>query len=184
MGKVLLDMAMSLDGFVAGPGDADAGLHQWFFSPTDEGQAIIDEINQSMGAIIIGKRTYTIGDEYDGFVDNPHKVEHFVLTHEVPPTLPKGDTKFTFVTDGVHNALQQARAAAGDRVIGIGGGASNAQQFLKAGLVDEIQIHLVPVLAGGGIRLFENLGAEAIALEQIRVIKSTDVTHLRYRVIR
>ena len=182
MSKVILDMAMSLDGFIAGPDDADIGLHNWFFSPSPADQQIIDEINEA-GAIIIGKRTYTIGDEYDAFVDNPHPVEHFVLTHEVPQRLPKGDTGFTFVTDGVASAITQARAAAGDRVVAVGGGASNAQQCLNAGLIDEIQIHLVPVIAGEGIPLFANLEKPPV-LEQTRVVESPAATHITYRVIK
>jgi dihydrofolate reductase len=97
----------------------------------------------------------------------------------------EGGTTFTFVTDGIESALEQARAAAGDKDVAIGGGAGAAQQYLKAGLVDEIQLHLVPVLLGDGVRLFENhLGAERRKVECMRVIESPAVTHLSYRVVK
>jgi dihydrofolate reductase len=109
----------------------------------------------------------------------------FVLTHEARETEAKeGGTTFTFVTDGIESALDQARAAAGDKNISVGGGAHTVQQYLSAGLLDEIQIHLAPVLLGGGIRLFEHLGTKQVELERTRVIESPDVTHLRFRIVK
>jgi len=184
MGKVLLDMAMSLDGYLARPHDEDGGLHNWYFSPAPKSAAVIEELINTSGVIVMGRRAYDIGDRYDGYVDNPYKVPHFVLTHNVPEKPAKGETSFTFVTEGIESILKQAKAAAGDKDVVIGGGADIAQQCLKAGLIDEIQIHLVPVLLCEGLRLFEHIGTESIELEQTRVIESTGVTHLKFRVVK
>ena len=184
MGKVLLDMATSLDGFIAGPNDEDDGLHTYFFSPSGATAKVIEEGFKTTGAIIMGRRTYEIGAAQDGFVDNPYQVTHFVLSHNVPEKPAKGTTTFIFVTDGIESALNQARAAAGDRDVVVGGGANIAQQYLKAGLVDEIQLHLAPVLLGAGIRLFNHIGAERIQLESIRAIEAPGVTHLKFRVVK
>jgi dihydrofolate reductase len=108
----------------------------------------------------------------------------FVLTHHARETLTKGETTFTFVTDGIESALEQARAAAGDRDVAVAGGANVFQQYLEAGLLDEFQIHVAPVLLGRGIRLFDNLGPDHVELECTRVIQSPVVTHLRYRVVK
>jgi dihydrofolate reductase len=109
----------------------------------------------------------------------------FILTHhDREPVTKQGGTTFTFVTDGVEAAVEQARAAAGDRNIAIGGGATVAQQALGAGLLDELQINLAPVLLGDGTRLLENLQATHAQLERIRVVESPAVTHLRYRVVK
>lgn len=182
MGKVLLDMAVSLDGFVAGPGGEPNRLHDWFFSPA--GAEAVDESVSNTGAILIGRRTYDQGDEMDGFADSPYAVEHFVLTHGAPEEAAKGGMKFTFVTDGIESAIERAKAASGGRNVAVGGGARVAQQCLKAGLVDEIQVHLVPVLLGEGIRLFEHLGTEQIELERTRVVEAPGVTHLMYRIVK
>lgn len=180
MGKVLLDMAVSLDGFVAGPNDEDGGLHDWFFSPA--GAEAVDESVRNTGAILVGRRTYDQGDRVDGFANSPYEVEHFVLTHDVPERLARGKMKFTFVTEGIESAVQRAKVAAGDRNVAVGGGASIARQCVEAGLVDEIQVHLVPVLLGGGIRLFDLSDVGKIGLEKIRVVDAPGVTHLMYRV--
>jgi dihydrofolate reductase len=184
MGIVLIDMAVSLDGYVAGIDAADASIHRWYFEPTNVDRQVQDELLRNTGAIIIGARTYREGDQYDAFVDYPYPVENFVLTHEIPVTPAKGDTRFTFVTDGIHNALAQAQAAAGQRDVVIGGGAHIAQQYLQAGLVDVIQLHLAPWLVGVGLRLFDNLGSTPLQLETERVLQSPLATHLKYRVVR
>lgn len=184
MGKVILDMSMSLDGFIAGPNDEDGGLHNYFFSPSDATVGVIEEGFKTTGAIVMGRRSYDMGAEQDGFVDNPYKAAHFVLTHAVPEKMAKGAEAFTFVTDGIESLLKQAKAAAGDKNVVIGGGANTAQQFMKAGLIEEIQLHLVPVLLGHGIRLFEHIGPEQFELESAGVIAASDATHLRFRVIR
>lgn len=180
MGKVLLDMAVSLDGFVAGPNDEDGGLHDWFFSTA--GAEAVDESVRNTGAILVGRRTYDQGDRVDGFANSPYKVEHFVLTHDAPERAARGEINFTFVTEGIENAVQRAKVAAGDRNVAVGGGASIARQCMKAGLVDEIQVHLVPVLLGGGLRLFDLSDAGKIRLEKTRVVDAPGVTHLMYRI--
>jgi dihydrofolate reductase len=114
----------------------------------------------------------------------PYHGPVFVLTHHARGPLTKGETTFTFVTDGIESALEQAMAAAGGKDVALGGGANVAQQYLAAGLLDELQIHLVPVLLGGGVRLFEDLGPGHRELECTRVIESPAVTHLRYRVVK
>ncbi len=180
MGKVLLDMNVSLDGFVAGPNGGDGGLHNWFFSPSG-GEAVAESVGNT-GAILIGRRTYDQGDRMDGFAHSPYVVEHFVITHEPPEKPARGKMKFTFVTGGVEEAVGRAKRAAGDGNVAIGGGASVAQQCLGAGLVDEIQVHLVPVLLGGGIRLFEGVGR--MRLEGVGAVDAPGVTHLKYRVLK
>lgn len=185
-GKVVIDLAMSLDGFIGGPPNQPERLHDWMFPPSgqvdDRNAAVIEESIQTCGAILMGRGAYDLGDAYDGFVDTPYQVPHFVITHQ-PPTKPaKGNTQLIFVTDGIASALEQAKVAAGARNVAIGGGAKIARQYLQAGLVDEIEIHLVPVLFGSGTRLFEFLNTQPVELEITRVITTPEVTHLTYQV--
>ena len=184
MASVLLDMAMSLDGFVSGPNGEDHGLHDYFFSPAGPTVEVIEEGFRMTGTIIMGRHSYEAGVAQGGFADDPYQVPTFVLTHHVPQEIPKGAESFVFVTDGIESALEQARAVTGDRHVVIGGGANVAQQYLRAGLVDEIQIHLIPVLLGTGIRLFDCLDTKAIRLESTRVIDGSGVTHLRFLVVK
>jgi dihydrofolate reductase len=172
-------MAMSLDGFIAGPNNEDGGLHDWYFAPAGNAIFVIDELIQEIGAMILGNHVF--GNEPEGW-DTPYKVPHFVLTHTPRNPIERGGMAFHFVTDGIEDALARAKAAAGEKITCVAGGASMAQQFLSAGLVDELQIHLVPVLMGGGLRLFDHLGSTK--LEQTRVLESPGVTHLRYRVMK
>ena len=180
MGKVFLDMAVSLDGFISGPNNSDGGLHNWYFSETDKSLQILEELQSGIGAMILGARAF--GDSPDGF-DTPYKIPHFVLTHTPRATVSRDGAEFNFVTDGIHSALEQAKAAAGDKDVCIAGGANTAQQFLNAGLLDEIQLHLVPVMLGDGVRLLEHFGT-GIKLEHSRVIEAPLATHLRYRVVK
>jgi dihydrofolate reductase len=196
MGTVYVDISMSLDGFIAEPNDDVDRLHDWLYGlkgfrephgmeggTTDPDSEVIDEAMNRSGAVILGRRMYELAG---GWGDNPpfHKPV-FVLTHQArEPLVKEGGTTFTFVTDGAASALAHARAVAGDRDISIGGGASTVQQYLGAGLVDEMQIHIVPVLLGVGIRLFEGIGSALVKLETTRVIDSPAVTHLRFRVLR
>jgi dihydrofolate reductase len=196
MGTVYVDISMSLDGFIAEPNDDVNPLHEWLYGlkgfrephgmeggTTDPDSEVIDEAMNRSGAVILGRRMYELAG---GWGDNPpfHKPV-FVLTHQArEPLVKEGGTTFTFVTDGAASALAHARAVAGDRDISIGGGASTVQQYLGAGLVDEMQIHIVPVLLGAGIRLFEGIGPGRVKLETTRVIESPAVTHLRFRVLR
>src|SRR5829696_1785355 len=122
----------------------------------------------------------------DPWGDNPpFRMPVFVVTHEARDRLVKeGGTTFTFVTDSIESALEQAKAAAGEKNVNIAGGADTVQQFIKAGLIDELEIHLTPVLFGEGIRLFERMGPEHIELENIRVVASPKVTHLRFHIVK
>ena len=181
MGTVFLDMAISLDGFVSGPDNSDGGLHDWYFSPTGKSQGVLDELLHDIGAMILGKRSF--GDLPEGW-DTPYKVPHFVLTHHAKQTVDRDGAQFIFVTDGIERALEMAKAAAGDRDVCISGGANTAQQYLRAGLVDELRLHLAPVVLGRGLRLLEHLESVTIKLERTGVIEAPLATHLRYRVVR
>jgi len=202
MGKVVFDISVSLDGFVAGPDDGpELGLgvggerlHDWVVEleswrgphgleggETNASSEIIEGMS-SGGAHVVGKRMF---DNAHGWGDEPpfHKPV-FVLTHTAREPLTKGDTTFTFVTDGIESAVAQAKEAAGDADVSIGGGASTAQQALKAGLVDEVGLTFAPVLLGGGVRLFEGLGPDDLELELVRVIEGPRATHIKYRVVK
>lgn len=204
MGKVVLDITTSVDGFVAGPDDGPElplgrggeRLHEWVVrlaawrephglegGETNSSSEVVEEGLQASGAVVLGRRMF---DNAHGWGDEPpfHKPV-FVVTHDEREPLAKdGGTTFTFVTDGVESAVEQARAAAGGKDVSVAGGASVAQQCLRAGLLDEIQIHVAPLLLGGGVRLFEDTGGGQIELEPTRVIESPGVTHLRYRVVK
>jgi dihydrofolate reductase len=177
VGKVVLDMAMSLDGFVSGPDGEDHGLHDWYFAPSNTDSLVIEELLQNIGAMIIGRRV--LGDSPEGF-DTPYKVPHFVLTHTARPTVTTAGVPFMFVATGIEQIVAQAQAAAGEKIVCVAGGASTAQQMLAAGLVDELHLHVVSMLLGSGLRLFDH-GAQT-ALERTAVIEAPSVTHLRYRV--
>ncbi|MGH2534662.1 MAG: dihydrofolate reductase family protein [Thermomicrobiales bacterium] len=201
MANVRAHVSMSLDGYIAGPNDGPelpmgAGgerLHEWVFDleswrkphgleggKTGLDADVLAETNTNVGAVVLGKRMF---QNADGWGETPpFHTPVFVLTHEAREPLEKdGGTTFTFVTDGVDRALAQAKAAAGGKDVSVAGGANVIQQFLRAGLLDELQIHLVPILLGGGVRLFEQLDADQVALERVRVIDSPTVTHLKYR---
>lgn len=184
MAGVLLDMAISLDGFVGRADETDPGLYDWYFDPPAESKPIIDELVAQTGAIVIGRGAFGTADDAAGWDDTPYDVKHFVLTHRPPQPLPGGSVEFVFVPDGVHRVIELARKAAGDRYVTIGGGADVARQFLAAGLVDELQLHVVPKLLGEGVALFDGPVGEggAPSLSKIRVVDSPVVTHLRYRV--
>jgi dihydrofolate reductase len=203
MGIVTAHMSMSVDGYVAGPnagagnplGDGGVLIQQWMFDLAtfreiqglSGGQTNADdeELRQRFaptGAVVMGRRMFDEGEEPWG--DNPpFRMPVFVLTHEDRDTLVKeGGTTFIFVTDGIESALERAKAAAGDKNVNIAGGADTVQQFIRAGLLDELEIHLAPLLFGEGIRLFDKMGPEHIELENMRVVTSPKVTHLRFRV--
>jgi dihydrofolate reductase len=186
MGKVGLDKTMSLDGFIAGPNDDVTRLFEWYGDKPIEALRVLGDPLTTTGAVVMGRRSFDLIDSPNGWVTPdgtslPWPV--FVLTHEAREKVTKGATTFTFVTDGIESAITQAKATAGDKNVGVMG-ANTAQQCLKAGLLDEIQIHLVPVLLGEGIRLFEHLGSLPIELEGSRVIESPGVTHLMFRVVK
>ena len=215
MGKLILDISVSLDGYVAGPnqtldeplGKGGEELHEWAYGlePFRERHGrsggernvdseVMEETLERTAATIMGRRMFSGGEgpweddpNADAWWGDDPPFHHpvFVLTHHPrEPVTKQGGTTFTFVTDGIESALEQARAAAGDKDVAIGGGASVAQQYLSAGLLDELQIHVAPVLLGGGVRLFDgDYGARDVKLEPTSVIESPAVTHLRYRVV-
>ena len=203
MGKVVFNITVSLDGFVAGPNDGpenglgDGGdrLFKWYFSgnteiPISDGRMVLKVSPQSaellkesmgtFGADVWGRRTFDIARAWDG---HPPRTPCFVVTHTIPQEWAKAGSPFTFVTDGIESAIRQAKKAAGDKDVVVCT-ASILQQCLKAGLLDEIYIDVVPVLLGNGVRLFEDLGTTPIELESIRAIGDPGVTHLGFRVIK
>ena len=202
MSKVVIDMSMSLDGFVAGPEDGQAhplGRHggehvfDWYFSGNEEyrhplfrpepgvNRDQVELMFAESGAFIFGRRTYEIAKGWGG----SHPVNGapiFVLTSRPPADYPRGPSHLTFVTDGVESAIRQARAVAHGKHIKLGG-ASPGKQALAAGLCDEILIHLAPYLLGGGVRLFDAL-PDGIRLKKLAVHDGPHATHLRYRVLK
>jgi dihydrofolate reductase len=193
-GKVTLSISMSLDGFITDPnasvgspleGNDPGRLHDWMFdAKTEADAAIVDEMYESTGAVLIGKRMFDVGFEPWGDPP-PFGMPVFVVTHEEREPLPmQGGTTYTFVTDGIEAALELARAAAGDKNVGIWGGANIMREYLRAELLDEMQIHLIPVLLGGGVRLFEDLGSERIVLRRTSSIETPSATHFRFEVVK
>ena len=194
MSKVTSDISMSLDGFITDP-DASVGtplegndpgrLHDWKFDArTDADAEVVAELYASTGAILIGRRMFDVGFEPWGDPP-PFGRPVFVLTHEARDPLPmQGGTTYSFVTDGIEAGLEQARAAAGGKNVSIWGGANVMLQYLRAGLLDEMEIHLIPVLLGDGIRLFQDLGREQIEFRRTRCIQTPGATHLRFEVVK
>lgn len=189
MSLVICDMSISLDGFVTGPndsrqnpfGDGAGMLHDWLFKdPTDDDRAILQEGIDNTGTVVMGRKSFDKNEGDGGWGDGGPMGDTpvFVVTHKAPTkTYP---SVYRFVTDGVKSAIDQAREVAGDKNIGLHG-ATIMQQGLPLGLVDEIYVHVVPVLIGGGTRLFDTLPA-GIALERISAIATPGATHLRFRV--
>jgi len=188
-------------------GEGGERIHEWMVGlasfrerhgmeggETNPDSEVLEESVSATGAIVMGRRMFSGGagpweddPNADGWWgdDPPFHAPVFVLTHHARETVTKeGGTSYTFVTDGIEAALEQARAAAGDKDVSVAGGASVAQQYLNAGLLDELQIHVAPLLLGDGVRLFDQLGTEPPKLEVTRVIESPTVTHLRYRVVK
>jgi dihydrofolate reductase len=204
MGKVATGLSMSLDGFIAGPndgpgqplGEGGERLFEWFsagdteyglpgtemvFRVSQQSAEMLREAHAGMGAFVTGRRTFDISNGWGG--SPPLGVPTFVVTHAVRDEWVYEGSPFTFVTEGVEGAVEKARAVAGDRDVAVGA-ASIAQQCIRAGLLDEIHVDLVPVLLGDGVRLFEHLGAGPIELESTRVIEGVGVTHLTFRVVK
>lgn len=202
MSKVTIDKSMSLDGYITGPnptpeqalGEGGDAIFAWMMAPqpeeasadsrrdvSEEYHEVLDDPMESAGAVIMGKRMFEMIDSPDGWV-RPDGYQFdwpvFVLTHEAREPFVAGKTPFTFVNDGPESALVQAREAAGGKNISLGG-ANVCQQFIVAGLVDEISIHLVPVFVGSGVRLFDGLAPKGF--ECTRVQPGNGVTHLTYR---
>lgn len=212
VGKVKLQISISVDGFVAGPnqsredplGEGGEQLHQWIFKlaswrrthgqqggETNVSDAIFEEMVENVGAVVMGRNMFGGGpgpwgeEPWQGWWGDepPFHVPVFVLTHHPrEPLEMRGGTTFTFVTDGIEPALEQARQAADGKDVSLGGGADVVQQYLRAGLVDEMLLNVVPVVLGSGTRLFENLQDAEIGLVQIQATEAPGVTHLQYRV--
>lgn len=184
MATVTAGMTMSLDGFVS-DAEGSAGrlypdLADW--RHTDHGKAAIE----ATGAVLMGRRSFAMGDP-DSFVGNyEFQVPIFVVTHRPPEKPPAQDERltFTFVTDGVESAVAQAKAAAGDKVVQVIGGPNLIGQLLRAGLVDQLHVEVMPVLFGTGLRLFENVGGAAVRLEKIGVQEAGARTILAFSVAR
>jgi len=193
--KVVAIMSMSLDGFVADPDDGVGEVFDWYFN---SGDVEIDSggsnpmtfrvslpsadhlrsLTSELGAVLTGRRTFEVAHGWDG---NHAWGPAFVLTHDIPDGWPRPDSTVHFVTDGVQSAVGQAKAAAGGKAVGVHG-ADTIQQLLNAGLLDEIEIDLVPLLLGSGVRLFDHLATTPVALGDPAVVASVGVTHLRYPV--
>jgi len=197
MATVIWDVSMSLDGFIADPKDNPGRVFDWYFKGdtrsvyssstldfklSHEDAKYFDDGAKLLGAIVAGRRTYDVSQAWNGsfFVTVPF----FVLTHKQPVRVPSGTTKFKFVTDGIESAIKQAKAAAGNKIVGIMG-ANTAKQCIESGLMDEIHVHISPFLLGDGVRLFFHEGANLVELERTKVIQSSlGVTHIHYKVIK
>ncbi|WP_043805921.1 dihydrofolate reductase family protein [Paenarthrobacter aurescens] len=198
MSRVTCDLTVSLDGFVAGPnqraeeplGDGGELLHRWMFEDPEANAPEIEGI-LAAGAFIMGRNMFagpgpSVWDKgWRGWWGDepPYHAPVFVLTHhQHEPLEMEGGTSFHFVTDGIESALARAREAAGDRDVAIAGGAQTARQFLSAGLMDELRLHIAPMILGGGERLLDGVGD--VKLEQAEVRGTGLVTHVRYLVVR
>lgn len=183
MAKVVAGMTTSLDGFVEDGAGSVAKLYPDFKAMRES--AVLQESMVNTGAVLMGRRTFEMAGDTDGYADNyEYQVPIFVLTHQAPERHPRENEhlKFTFVGDGIESAVWQAKAAAGEKDVTVVGGASTIQELLRAGLVDEVHVDIMPVLLGGGLRLFEQIG-KAITLEKIDVSETGTRTSLRFRVV-
>jgi dihydrofolate reductase len=192
-GRVVVEMSMSLDGFVARTDHGTDEVHAWYDGgdvavrmPNSDLTFHVDEASASiardafeLGANVTGRKTFDDAEAWGG--DDPMGIPSFIVTHEVPAEWRDRESPFTFVTDGVESALRQATAVAGDKPVGVAGG-DIAMQCLRLGRLDELWIHLVPVLLGSGIKLFDELDGSPVQLEQQRVVEGNGVVHLFYRV--
>ena len=213
MSKLRFQISMSLDGFVAGPnqseenplGEGGEQLHEWVVGlaawraphgleggDVNASSEVVERSLENIGATVMGRNMFGGEgpwgeDPWDGWWgDNPpfHTPVFIVTHHPREPVVKEGGTTYIFVTDGIESALEQAQEAAGGKDVALAGGASVAQQYLKAGLIDEMQLHVVPLLLGAGARLFDNLEDANVELECTSVIDAPGVTHLTYRVVK
>jgi dihydrofolate reductase len=193
MATIISGISMSLDGFITGPnvdrehqlGDGGDVLHRWLWEPDPRDAELLDGMGRDAGAILMGRRSYDLAEGDGGWGDGgpAGSIPCFVLTHNPPaPETVRAPDVFTFLTGGIQDAVEEASAAAGDKVVGVHGG-SCAQQCIAAGLLDGLVISLAPVLLGSGTRLFDHLGGQ-VQLERTDVIATPNATHLRFNVIR
>ena len=188
--KVILDITISLDGFIAGPKDHGKPLHHWlfsgdtpsayndFFKLSKKSAVLFDKFIKTTGAIVTGRRTYDITGGWGGNHPFPG-VPVFVVSSHIPKKIPAGSTHFTFITEGIKSAVQEARKAAGKKNVYVLGGASIAQQCMNAGLLDAMTIHLVPIVLRDSVRLFDHLEKE-IKMAQSKIIEAPGVTHFQF----
>lgn len=196
MGKVITNFSISLDGYIAGVNENFDQLFKWYSSGDtefvfDSGMAVnisrtsaelMREAIAQTGAGLMGRRLFDLTNGWDG--KPPANAPVFVVTHTPPQAWQsKGNVPYTFVTDGVFSALEQAQQVAGDKNVVISS-ATIAQQCLQAGLLDEIHLDLVPFVLGEGVPLFANLGATPLELEILRVVPTPHVTHIAYRIVK
>ena len=183
MAKVLLGMMMSLDGYINDRHGSVAPLYPDFAALRSS--ASLQEAMRATGAVVMGRRSYEMGN--GDFTGYEFQVPIFVLTHQAPAQVAKGENehlRFNFVTDGPVSAIRQAKLAAGERNVMVVGGASTIQQLLNARLADELHLDVRPIILGAGLRLFEHLDAERIALEPIGAAYSPALTELRFHIVR
>lgn len=192
MSVVHAGMSKSLDGCIAGAndrpgnplGDGGERLHEWFFDPKEPADVdVAAEALARSGAVVLGRRMFDHGEEPWGD-DGAFGMPVFVVTHRAREPLVKGPTTFTFVTDGLEPAIEAARVAAGSGDVLVAGGGQIVTQCVRAGLLDELRVDLVPIVLVGGVPLFEGTGLGGVALDPIEVVGSPVVTHIRYRVRR
>jgi len=213
MSKVRVHIAISADGYVAGPnqsnedplGEGGEQIHDWMLAlkawrephgreggEVNISSSVLEEANDNIGAEIMGRGKFGPAgggpwpdEPWEGWwgEDPPFHKPVFVVTHHEREPLTLTDTTFTFITDGIESALEQAKEAAGEQDVYIGGGASIINQYLAAGLVDEIEVHVSPLILGGGERLFDGVGPD-LKLEQLRAVEAPGVAHLKYRVVK
>jgi dihydrofolate reductase len=186
MGKVVLGMTMSLDGFI---NDRNGSVEALYPDLADWRETELgSESIRNTGAVVMGRNSFAMSEDPDWFAGNyEYQVPIFVLTHEPPKKHPKetDDLTFTFVTNGIESAIAQAKAAASDKDVNIIGATSTAQQCLEAGLADELHVDIMPVFLGDGLRAFEEMDKSRIQLERIKVMELPGGrTHLRFRIIK
>jgi dihydrofolate reductase len=189
MGSLVeVDISMSLDGFITGPDEQAAQLgrggeplHYWFTKDPAGPDLLDDALFATAGAVVTSRKVY---DGTDGWGESGfYRMPVFVVTHRPHEMVVKGETTFTFVTDGIESAIAQARAAADAKKVHIMGGATIVQQALRAGLVDSLHLHVAPIILGAGTRLFDNL-THPTQLERTEIVESDCATHLRFRVLK
>lgn len=183
MGKVIAEITMSLDGFIAGPGISSKApmgangqfLHEWIFhKATDKDKAMIADIVSNTGAVITGNHTYTTAIDEAWAGASPFEAPTFVVCHGAPEKKVQG---FIYVTAGIPEALQLAKQTAGEKNVWIMGGANIIQQYLAAGLIDELHLHIAPILLKQGTRLFENIGSEPVELLKKTITDTPGALH-------